>query len=352
MALFKKLSQIFGGHSDPAPSAPPPVEEIRLDQNLSEEQNIANIQRALGTGANINSKEWARQSPLCVAAALGMEKVAAFLLDHGADLNPKGEQTPFMSAAATFRPDMMKFLVDRGADPKQPDSIPQDAMTKFLLGADWQHKDEPDFKERDRACMQFLLDRGLTPPDWAKRKAYTEREGLRSFFPDLGDVKKMEEAAKNGDIATVRQMVADGMHPDEPGRCGGISPLDYAIRKDNVTQVRFLLYRGADVELESGDMTPIMRAAKEGARGAFIELLRAGADTTKLFTSDRFPDTTVLELAEQCKKDPGMKDFAEDMIAQRDNLPPPPAEPEPEVATERKISIGHSLHLKLKPSAT
>jgi ankyrin repeat protein len=57
--------------------------------------------------------------PLHKVAIWGDLQAAAVLLDHGADLNARGEDddTPLHRAVAGGHPEMVKFLLSRGADP-------------------------------------------------------------------------------------------------------------------------------------------------------------------------------------------------------------------------------------------
>ena len=121
---------------------------IRLD--------IAEIQKIIGSGADINTKDALDRTPLHIAAFYGRVKIIELLISSGSDVNAKDHtgmtplhaavisggrqsvqylldkeadvnaqteagQTPLHLAAATGQPKLTKFLIERGADPQKKD---------------------------------------------------------------------------------------------------------------------------------------------------------------------------------------------------------------------------------------
>lgn len=350
--IFRSLNPWHRQDEDQAEPAPPPSPPvIKIDPKQSQADIIAGIEAALAKGADINKSDWGRETPLCRAANLGLADVVTALIDKGAPVNPPpGEGTPFMAAAEGINPEVLKLLVDRGADPLQPDGIPQDAMVKFFLAHPWEKQKEPGFGERDRATLQFLLDHGLKMEDWNKRTIYTERKELMPLVPELYAVKEFEEAGKAGDVEKMRKMMDEGMKPDAPGTFGGSSPMAEAIRRQDLDTVNLLLNYGADTEVWSGYMTPIMIAADTGAEEIFTRLLGAGADTSKEYTSDRYPDTSVQDLADGCKTNANMGSFVRNAMAHRADYVQEIKKPEVvmDEGTDHTIEVHAPLRLKLK----
>jgi ankyrin repeat protein len=251
-----------------------------------------------------------------------------------------------MSAVEGLHPDTMKLLVDKGADPLQPDSIPQNAMVKYFLTHPWELAKDPGFPDRDRACLQFLLDHGLKIEGWNKSTIYTERKHLMEFAPELYPVKEFEEAAEKGEWAKVFKMIDDGMSPDAPAVCGGITPLIHAITNDDIDVLNTLLDKGAALETGTRYMTPVMHAAMAGAEKCFNRLVRAGADITRKYGDDWDGWTTLVELAQACKTNPNMGAYAVTAIAHKDD----PVEINIDAGTDHKVKVHAPLHFRHAPA--
>ena len=95
--------------------------------------------------ANLHLPEWITRvdavvygaSPLHSAALLGDVKLAALLLDSGADIESlKGHSggTPLIGAAMLGKPDMVRFLLDRGANPHAAEMHGYTALEWAKLG--------------------------------------------------------------------------------------------------------------------------------------------------------------------------------------------------------------------------
>lgn len=346
--IFHSLNP-WDRHEDEAPPPPPhrPA-TIKIDAGKSQAEIIADIQKAIADGADINQPlRNNRETPLHAAARLGLNDVVTALIDAGAVVNTTdGYETPFMCAVEGLHPDTMELLVKKGADPTQPDSIPQDAMVKFFLIHPWQEAKDPGFPDRDRACLKFLLDHGLKMKDWNKDTIYTERPHLMPLAPELYPVRELEDAAKNGDWAKVFKMIDDVISPDAPASYGGITPLIYAIESDNLDALNTLLDKGAGLETGTRYMTPIMHAATAGAEKCFNRLVRAGADITKEYGDDWDGWSTLQELAERCKTNPNMGAYAANAIAHKDD----PVEINIDTGTDHKIKVHSPLRLKHAPA--
>lgn len=78
----------------------------------------------LAGGADINARDHTGMAPLHAAAISGGRQSVQFLLDKQADIHATNEagQTALHLAAATGQPKLTKFLVERSADPHKKDS--------------------------------------------------------------------------------------------------------------------------------------------------------------------------------------------------------------------------------------
>ncbi len=94
------------------------------------------------------------------------------------------------------------------------------------------------------------------------------------------NIRKLIQAAKTGDIPTVRAFLDAGNSPDTPiPNKARFSILMYAASGNQVEMIRFLLDKGANVEYKSADgYTPLMLAGMRGSMEAAQFLLSVGAN--------------------------------------------------------------------------
>jgi len=86
------------------------------------------------------------------------------------------------------------------------------------------------------------------------------------------------DAARAGDTAAVRQLVAKGADPNAPSGNNDWTPLRHAIHKHQTASVVTLLDAGADVNRAGRDgVTPLMMAAGYGFDDTVELLLKRGA---------------------------------------------------------------------------
>jgi len=98
--------------------------------------------------------------------------------------------------------------------------------------------------------------------------------GLAGAGPDL----RLVDAAARQDVATVRQLLADGADADTR-RADGATALLWAAHWDDGETVRLLLDAGADVNAaDDYGVTPLMRASENASAATVDMLLAAGAD--------------------------------------------------------------------------
>ncbi len=89
----------------------------------------------------------------------------------------------------------------------------------------------------------------------------------------------LADAARAGDVATIRDLIAHGADPNEVAGQNNWSPLLHAIHKGQPRSVEALLDGGADINRFSGDgITPLMMAAGYGYTDIVQLLLRRGAN--------------------------------------------------------------------------
>jgi ankyrin repeat protein len=91
----------------------------------------------------------------------------------------------------------------------------------------------------------------------------------------------LADAARNGDTAAIRRLVADGADPNAPSGGNGWTPLLHAIHKHQNASVAALIDAGADVNRpDAKRLTPLMMAAGYGYDDTVQLLLSRHADPT------------------------------------------------------------------------
>jgi ankyrin repeat protein len=89
----------------------------------------------------------------------------------------------------------------------------------------------------------------------------------------------LADAARAGDVATVRSLLAQGADPNAVAGQNNWTPLLHAIHTHQVASVEALLSGGADVNRIAGDgVTPLMMAAGYGYGDIVLVLLKHGAN--------------------------------------------------------------------------
>ena len=93
------------------------------------------------------------------------------------------------------------------------------------------------------------------------------------------DFTPLADAARAGDVATIRSLIAHGADPNEAAGQNNWSPLLHAIHTGQIRSVEALLDGGADINRLSGDgVTPLMMAAGYGYTDIVQLLLKRGAN--------------------------------------------------------------------------
>jgi ankyrin repeat protein len=114
----------------------------RKDNQINEEFVLAagegridDVKKLLVVGADINAIDSNGNTALCFAAYWGQSSVVRFLVEAGASLEMKDEQsgwTPLIAAIGMGQFDVVQFLLESGAD---IDNVDRDGQTALMLAA-------------------------------------------------------------------------------------------------------------------------------------------------------------------------------------------------------------------------
>jgi ankyrin repeat protein len=264
-------------------------------------------------GANPKAANREGSTPLWLAGISGNASIIAALLEAGADANEKLPlgRTPLMIAARTGNVDAIKTLLDNGADVNAKET--QRGTTALMWAADEGHA----------AAVKLLIDRGADikaksnpaprgrGPALGKandpRKAVAAQGAALAAGNPVSQILRDDGTANNagrggrngggrggagrGDAATPTGAAGDDQQDDAaaavgfvrgrpaPNDGGGLTPLIYAARANDLDTVKVLLAAGADINQTTNyGWSPLLVATQNRYYKLGAYLLENGAD--------------------------------------------------------------------------
>jgi len=221
--------------------------------------DLAAVDLLLKAGAHVKVANSFGATPLSLAAQNGDAAITQRLLDAGADANEHmlNSDTALMMASRTGNIATMTLLLDRGADVNAKETA---RGTTALMWA---------VAQRHPAAVQVLVDHGAnvsatSSPAWQDRP--------------VGYAKAVDpRPSRKRDNSKVYSQI--GPRNMQPKNGGGLTPLAFAARVNDLESVRILLAAGADVnQVTNYGWSPLLIATQNRyyQLGAF--LLDHGAD--------------------------------------------------------------------------
>jgi len=136
------------------------------------------------------------------------------------------------------------------------------------------------------------------------------------LWPAAGD-PALVVAAKDGDFAAVRAMLAKTVNVNETARDGSTAVL-WAVYQSDIAMVRALVAAGANLNMPNRyGVTPLLQASRTGDAPMIAELLKSGADVRKsvhpegetpLMAASRTGKLSAVELLIKAESDPNAAD--------------------------------------------
>jgi ankyrin repeat protein len=237
--------------------------------------DAAIIAALLKAGADPNEQLPLGRTPLMVASRTGNVDAIKVLLDHGANVNAKETlrgTTALMWAADEGHAAAIQLLVQHGADIKAQ-SNPAERGRGPALGK----SNDP---RKQVAALGVALAAGIPTPQLGAL-------GTTSLIPKVpekrgsarGGATPAVGAAGFDQVDDAAATFGFGFGKPAPKDGGGLTPLVYAVRSDDLDSVKALLAAGADINQVTGyGWSPLLVATQNRyyKLGAF--LLEHGAD--------------------------------------------------------------------------
>ena len=260
------------GTADAASPAPAGSDEDREIQRIQQMiQNSPDLVDAASDGS----------TPLVKAAYNGWQKVAAYLLEHGANVNTPspetGPVTPLMAAVSAGNKAMTQFLIERGANVNYQ---ARGGLSPLRLAVEKKFQAVVEALLAGHADVNARDNDGRTP-------LFSAVEGgqlkiLQMLLGAGADVNLKDyggQTALNRAIGSspeiFQALLAAGINPNTQDR-DGRTPLSYAVERDSA-KIRPLLAAKADPNGGSLDAPLLGALEKQDATAAEL-LLQAGAN--------------------------------------------------------------------------
>ncbi len=228
------------------------------------------------------------------AAENGQLRVAAFLLDHGANVNgsPSDHSPPLIHAAARDQKTMVELLLSRGADVNARDSSGETAV---MVAAQHGYKSIVEVLLAHHGDLNEKGPGGITALHQAVTKGYADIAGL--LITNGADVNAVDDhgetplqwAASNGNTGLM-QLLMDHKATVNIRDNDGYTALDVACYHDQVNAAALLLKNGAEVNAKEGknDWLPLHIAVDKQSPELVQLLLDNHANPNARIPSYRF----------------------------------------------------------------
>ena len=252
--------------------------------------NIRVVKQNLAKGVDINAKDSIfGATALSSAALFGHTKIIALLLVAGAGVNAKNRDggTPLHNAAFLGQYEAAELLLENGADVNIRNGdggTPSDAAavdwetTRFILGMLRIKVDRAKIEAGRTRVIELLRQHGATTNTTSESSALCD-------------------AVKNGDLQAVREQLTNGVDINAGDSEFGVTPLSWAVLLDDTEIAKFLIEKGADVNMKNRDgSTPLHSAAFLGRAEIAELLIQKGADVSPKNYRDETPlDVSVVD---------------------------------------------------------
>ena len=264
--------------------------EMSPPAGSEEDQEIQRIQQMIQNSPDLINAPSEGSTPLVKAAFNGWLKVAAYLLDHGADVNTPapevkwtkelaqaGRVTPLLAAVGAGNKAMAKFLIDQGAD---LNFKAQTGDTALHLAARKSYQAVVEVLLASHAAINVQNGSGATP-------LFSAVEGGRLKIIQMLLAAGADVNLKDYEGCTVlnygiksspeifQTLLAAGTNPNTEAS-EGRTPLSNVAQRDSTEVVKLLLAAKADPNLGSLDV-PLLCAIHEKNAATAEALLQSGA---------------------------------------------------------------------------
>ena len=234
---------------------PPKAPDISIHKAVID-GNIKAVKQHIAAGTDVNMKNDVGLTPLHFAAGEGHKEVAELLITNGADVNVKQKDGSVPLHLAVSK-EISELLIAKGADVNVKNNW---GATPLLAAVVKGHKEIVQLlisKDTDvNAKVSLGVKQGLTALDAANETNHPEISDLlrkhggktgKKLKADIEDIS-IHKFAFDGNIAVVKQLLADGVNVNAKEEDGGTA-LHWAAQEGHKEIVELLISSGADVNV-------------------------------------------------------------------------------------------------------
>jgi ankyrin repeat protein len=254
--------------------------------------DAAIIEALIKGGADPNEQLPLGRSPLMAASRTGTVEAIKVLIDHGANVNAKETlrgTTPLMWAADEGHAAAIQLLIQHGADIKARSSLVERGRGPALGKSNDPRKAvaaqgaalAAGQLSPELGALRTIAEGGAAPAA-GQRGAATpaapaqgQRGGGRGAAAGVAAAAAADGADQGDDAAAA----GGGRNQNQPKDGGGLSPLHYAVRANDLESVKALLASGASVnEITGFGWSPLLIATQNRYYKLGAYLMEKGAD--------------------------------------------------------------------------
>ena len=252
--------------------------DVSLDEmmSLACQQGKLDIVELLESGAHVDYRNKAGNTPLLEACSQGHVDVARYLLDHNANIDAPTETTS--DSALTWA----GTLGNEATVAIESDSNKDSPLTFACRKG---HCDVVELLLERNANIEYCNKEGLTPLMLAAHEGHTDVvQKLLKRMPDVEHRNKdgctaLMFAAFVGHVKVAAMLLDHGAKINVESDSNKDSPLTFACRKGHCDVVELLLERNANIEYCNKEgLTPLMLAALRGHTDVAQKLLERKAN--------------------------------------------------------------------------
>ena len=262
------VAALLGGGASVGAAAPDGATALHW---ASHHDDLETVVRLLEAGADVNAATDLGVTPLWAASQNGSAALAAMLLEAGADPNRAllAGESPLMVAARAGAPGVARLLLAYGADAEARGPRGQTAM---MWAVGQHHADMVEVLLAHGADVHARSD------VWSQMMAVPPH-GQPEYNADVphGANTALMFAARNGDLASARLLIAAGADVDDEN-AWGVSAVTMAAHAGFGPLVSLFLEAGADPDAAEAGFAAIHAAVMRRDAKLVATLLDHGAD--------------------------------------------------------------------------
>jgi ankyrin repeat protein len=268
-------------------------------QTAARTGNLTEVERQLALGVNVNSRHYfTRDTPLIEAAYSGHVEIVKILIDHGADVNLKGEAWcgPLHAAALGGHVEVVKLLLHHGADVNifshnKPlhyaamNGHIEVAQILIAHGADINAKGTDEYTPLGTAVSNLQVD----------MVEYLLSKGADVNARAIYGCSPLHTAVSKRNIELARLLSEHGANTNF--KCNGRTALIDSVLNDDAEMTEMLLSFGANVNAKDDyENTPLYISCQRNNVEIGGILLANGADPTIECGGRRIPESFIERL--------------------------------------------------------